>query len=241
MKERPILFSGPMVRAILEGRKTQTRRVAPVTDLKIKDHGDGMLTWSVHFSKPPRGVFSSHSGGKFSEAQARSIIASQFCPYGAPGDRLWVRETWMDLRGTGIEGVIPGRERWAYGEMSPAGSASDEARRDFGLKWRPSIFMPREASRLLLEITEVRVQRLQEITAEDAVAEGAQRFTGRVPSFTGGTGPSWSMGAPTSHGECLGSARFAFANFWNRTVRVAELDWDSNPWVWAITFRRVEQ
>ena len=88
MKERPILFSAPMVRAILEGRKTQTRRIAPITDLNIKPHSDDMVTWWVSFSKPVKGVFGSYSGGKLSIDQAQRIIASQFNPYGRPGDQL---------------------------------------------------------------------------------------------------------------------------------------------------------
>lgn len=93
MKVRPILMSAPMVRAILNGQKTQTRRIAPIADLSITQHNDDTISWGVKFSRPLFGSISYYSGGRFSEKEARRIIGGLFCPYGMPGDRLWVRET----------------------------------------------------------------------------------------------------------------------------------------------------
>ena len=150
-KERPILFSAPMVRAILEGRKTVTRR-AVRAGLNPKDL---------------EGTLSASECRKLYRELPQHFGASYFCPYGKPGDRLWVRETFIDLRGTGVEhrpdpdGPL---QRYAYAADCRPGSHSDEARKDFGLKYKPSIHMPRAACRILLEITDVRVERLQDIT-----------------------------------------------------------------------------
>ena len=167
MKERPILFSAPMVRAILDGSKTQTRRVAPISDLIITPHPKDMVTWGVRFTKPIKGVLSSYSGGKLSDDQARSIIASQFCPYGQVGDRLWVKET--HLNWWKINPGDPNGDR-IFSHVAAFAADGDELQP--GEKWIPSIYMLRAASRITLEITGVRVERLQDISEEDARAEG---------------------------------------------------------------------
>jgi hypothetical protein len=146
-KERPILFSAPMVRAILDGGKTQTRRVAkhPLAQAAVRINSyKGQSEFDC--------ILPDGTGG---------IIQ---CPYGKPGDRLWVRETWAYERdGTGC----PDDTGILYRATDPGWD--DE---ETGLRWRPSIYMPRRASRILLEITDIRVQRLQEISEEDARAEG---------------------------------------------------------------------
>lgn len=165
IKERPILFSAPMVRAILEGRKTVTRRPVKAS----KAHADGITLIDYGKGWWPYNAFgdfsSDHEGMEYPIA----------CPYGKPGDRLWVRETFIDLRGTGVEhrpdpnGPL---QRYAYAADCRPGSHSDDARKDFGLKYKPSIHMPRAACRMLLEITDVRVERLQDISRADIRAEG---------------------------------------------------------------------
>jgi hypothetical protein len=177
MKERPILFSGPMVRAILDGSKTQTRRTFKGT------------------------------------TEHRSI-----CPYGAPGDRLWVRETFAQ----GVEGC-PGGISYRADHFDPKGDGPAHP-----MKWRPSIFMPRASSRILLEITDVRVQRLQEISDEDARAEGVS------------DGGCLSCGnpEPCGCGNPQPDARDGFAWLWQSIHGRAS--WDANAWVWAITFQRLE-
>lgn len=201
MKDRPILFSAPMVRAILAGTKTQTRRA-----LKPQPIYDGRFAggWKV-------------VGKNGHEAATCSPLIAELCPYGQPGDRLWVREAWLDLQGTGIERVTGDPSRYAYAADTPSGSHGDECRKNYGLKWRPSIHMPRAASRITLEITGVRVERLQDISEEDALAEGVNN----------------SLHMP--------GGRFAnenFAHLW-WTIH-GDGSWEENPWVWVVEFKRVE-
>jgi hypothetical protein len=216
MTTRPILFSAEMVRAILDGRKTQTRRVAPIRELNILQHPGDMITWSVSFLKAVKGVLSSHSGGKFSDLQARSIIASQFNPYGKPGDLLWVRETWAPLADCVVLNC-------AYYRLDHEEARSSGPRVD--VKWRPSIHMPRWASRITLRITDIRVERLQNISEEDAKAEGCES------PLTGAEAPA------AGPGVFLADERTSFAILWNKINGPGA--WDENPWVWAISFERL--
>lgn len=175
MKERPILFNSEMVRAILDGRKSQTRRV--ITD---------------------QSVISIRPDGKLGKAQPR-------CKYGQPGDRLWVRETWAQ------HPEVPGE--WMY----RADRGVDYQGAAQGLfKWIPSIHMIRKASRITLEIESVRVERVQEITPNDCRAEGIGDDFNDV------------------------GARYCFGQLWNSINEHRGFGWDVNPWVWAITFRRVK-
>jgi hypothetical protein len=220
MTERPILFKGEMVRAILDGRKTQTRRVAPIRELNILQHPGDMITWSVSFLKAVKGVLSSHSGGKFSDLQARSIIASQFNPYGKPGDFLWVRETWGAV--WPADEPVPLRQcEIEYRADLPTGCTdrpgewpADEGNGPEVPKWRPSIHMPRWASRITLCITDIRVERLQEISRGDAMQEGCP-----FPNMAAGPNP-----------------RDWFRDLWN-TVHSPGA-WEANPWVWVVAFER---
>lgn len=161
MTERPILFSGPMVRAILDGRKTQTRRVAKDRD------------------KP--------------------------CKYGIAGDRLWVRETWQSAAAMGV--CHASDDYFVYRATDPDWETCE------GWQWRPSIFMPRKASRITLEITDVRAERLQDITNKDARAEGLARGT-VYP-------------------------RMWFEDLWDSINAKRGFGWDVNPFVWVITFKKV--
>lgn len=196
MKERPILFSAPMIRALLAGKKTQTRRVArrdtaaPVEE--SYEHWQD-ATW-----------------GSCATDGTSSII---HCPYGATGDRLWVRETWADLSATGARPEVAYRASCDGDDMDVV--VGDVIQRIGIARWRPSIFMPRWASRLTLEVTGVRVERLQDISEADARAEGVETFTGR----------------PTDH-------RYAFGRLWD-AINVERAPWSSNPWVWVVEFRRV--
>jgi hypothetical protein len=227
MKERPIIFSAESVRSILAGTKTQTRRIAPVKDLTIAPIGPGVISWAVKFAKPVKGVLSSYSGGRFDHAQAKQIIAAQFCPHGQPGDRLWAREAWGDMALPGYPAVYAYRADPERGEgwgLPP------------GFRWRSPIFMPRAASRVTLEITGVRVERLQDISEADAVAEGV-RISSRARR------------SDTCYGiyECLmpdgkthfnDSAYDLYRTLWERIN--GKGSWDASPWVWCIEFRRVE-
>lgn len=222
MKERPILFSAPMVQAILSGHKTQTRRVAPIADLNIKANSNDLVTWGVSFTKPVKGSLGSYSGGKFTADEAKRIIASQFCPYGQPGDRLWVREAFDFLPTSGPDEPQSCEiVYWATGGSEPRIAPSDYNPMLYGReKIRPSIHMPRWASRITLEITGVRVERLQDISEADAQAEGVQPAGNH--DFDG-----W----PKNH-------VIAFCKLWESINGSGS--WERNDWVWVIEFRRVE-
>lgn len=185
-KERPILFSSEMVQAILDGRKTQTRRI-------VKPEPHAGVRWSP--------VVVEGYGG-WTDGHGRPLRGR----YGAPGDRLWVKETWR----TAAEFLsqCTGPKDICYR------ASASEFRSEFGPKWRPSIFMPRWASRITLEITEVRAQRLQNISPADAESEGVACVLGQAGAI--------------AH----------FRQLWNRVN--GPQSWDMNPWVWAISFRRVQ-
>lgn len=206
MKERPILFSSPMVRAILEGRKTQTRRViADQENDWASVHPDGSgLGWIAWAPKPETAAFT---------VKAYPGEDGFKCPHGVPGDRLWVRETWLDISEHGFD--AGGGEHF-YNKVAYRASNDPVTN---GSPWRPSIFMPRWASRITLEITGVRVQRVQEISEEDANAEGV------VPAV------------PTV--KLLGEYRVAYKHLWDSLNAKRGYGWDKNPWVWVIEFKRV--
>ena len=237
-KERPILFSAPMVRAILEGRKTVTRR--PVKGLSTS------FAVTTAADESPLNAGCWNVGGP--------IIR---CPYGKPGERLWVRETWYCDHSELMSGPYLKPDDLDVSEARDDGTlvyAADglapyEAEQP---TWKPSIHMPRWACRILLEITDVRVERLQDISDEQAKAEGCFFTDYGKDCFHGGRGirdateceypaskhqqrPGWMWDKTDSHGQCLDSARNAFANLWNATGG----DWDANPWVWVVEFKRV--
>lgn len=220
VKERPILFSGEAVTATLTGLKTQFRR-AITPQPSIDDAGN--LCWNgINFGQDMAGR---PNWGALESQLPQGLTGRVHCPFGKVGERLWVRESFADLRGTGIEhrpypsGPI---RRFAFAADTPAGSSADAARKDYGVKWRPSVHMPREACRLLLEITGVRVERLQLISDNDALAEGVQELNGRF-THNGGLTESRSPAA-------------AFARQWDD----AGGSWLSNPWVWVMDYKRVE-
>jgi hypothetical protein len=199
VKERSILFSGEMVRAILAGRKTQTRRV-----VRYRSGAD----------------------------LARIGRGAAGCPYGQPGDQLWVRETWYcdhyEVQ-TGTREADGARELLYYRatDCAPDGATytgfSGETMRN---PWRPSIHMPRWASRITLELTSVRVERLQDISEEDAWTEGVTRVRGDLFGVEGLV--------PFEHHY----PQDAFAALWH--VVNPKHPWNSNPWVWVLGFKRVE-
>ena len=202
VKERPILFSAPMVRAILEGRKTVTRR-----EVKKQAALDCLAAG-------------------FEPAFLALPGNADLCPYGQPGDRLWVRETFAFADKSGSHDAAPD-EHWrpARPGMEPEiyrcwYRASDGHTAD-GF-WKPSIHMPRWASRILLEITAVRVERLQDITEAQALAEGIALHPGGGHHIEDGK-HHWA------------SPIDSFAGLWSSVGG----DWDANPWVWVVEFKRV--
>jgi hypothetical protein len=236
MVERPILFSAPMVLAILAGKKTVTRRV-------VKRPIKGSPPAPVEY-QPGWWDF----GGPASDGPAG-------CPYGQPGDRLWVRETW----GTPpSEDAISPRNlhrlqaiRYAAdGVVRGVSKRFVDAEGRFAIgRDRPSIHMPRWASRLTLEVLSVRVERLHGITEEDAIAEGIPPPVPVGPATAIG-GPDYRFIAPgVLHTSVYGdqdreapayhSARDAFAALW-ASINGAD-SWDANPWVWRVEFKRIDQ
>lgn len=219
MKERPILFTGPTVGGLLSGRKTQTRRVVK-----------GSEQWPASAVKA---VMLESRGTALAVNAGRCTYGPELkSPYGQPGDRLWVRETFADLQGTGIEHrpISSGPlQRYAFAADAKPGSHGDEARKEFGVKWKPSIFMPRAASRITLEITSVRVERLQDISESDAIAEGieplygAWRDYGRKPSIN--YHPAWAK------------AIESYRSLWE-AINGPD-SWAANPWVWVVEFKLV--
>lgn len=232
MKERPILFSGPMIRAINDLRKNQTRRLVGLETFD-RSATPG-YDWTFRGRAPVRSIAGQrrHSNGCWQDLTHAQLL--DLCPYGIVGDRLWVKETWQTT--TTPEDLDVAKLVYAADwDGKRPGFAEDE------WTWRSSIFMPRWASRITLEITEVRVQRLQEISEADTIAEGARHFPYLPSRHPYGQDSRWSMEEPTSTDDCLGSPRSAFANYVNKlhhNPRQPDI-WEVNPWAWAITFARL--
>ena len=211
IKERPILFSGEMVRAILDGRKTQTRRVCkPQPEFSHLGICGDVWKW----------------GGSEGELSLLTLHMEYHSPYGVPGDRLWVRET---FRPTELESGLDGIQYQAddsFHEIENTIEAADKWLECYGGsdRWRPSIHMPRWACRLVLEVTEVRVERLQDISCEDAYAEGVPDDQMPIDVSEMPYPPSPIQGA--------------FAALWNQ-INNKEHPWSSNPWVWVVSFERI--
>jgi hypothetical protein len=228
IKERPILFSAPMVRAILEGRKTVTRR-----EVKKQAALDCLAAG-------------------FEPAFLALPGNADLCPYGQPGERLWVRETWgvishdFDKHGNMIDWK-PDRPASAIREMrfgqgyysghviyradgEAAWAGDDDGGGDDRSAWKPSIHMPRIASRILLEITDVRVERLQSVSEDQAKAEGVRQMRDGSGTWVGRQGPgNWVTPWLT--------AKDAFGDWWDSINGAGA--WDANPWVWVVEFKRV--
>ena len=214
MKERPILFSAPMVRALLAGTKTQTRRIVKARDLEWMDVHQGL----------------------------REPDNAERCPYGQPGDRLWVREAWQGPLLEEFE--MDADADWhlpshIHQYQNPAhcvyaadgGPAPEYIDLDDNMRndWRPSIHMFRWASRITLEITSVRVERLQDISIEDAKAEGAW-------------GPDDSVVEKVANHFGIHlfdtNPRLAYQMLWEQIN--GPDSWDANPWVWVVEFKAIE-
>lgn len=192
MKERPILFSAPMVRAIFDGTKTQTRRIVkgtPLLAISAFSH--------EHVADPKHG----------------------FCPYGQPGDRLWVRETFAKQFDGG----------YTYSADFPKGFKPDKT--TLG-NWKPSIHMPRTASRIMLEVVSIRVERLQDINEWDAIAEGIEMVAG-----PDGINYYGNYGDDNSD-TCL-SPVDSYRTLW-QSINGPD-SWNENPFVWVVEFRLIEQ
>lgn len=228
-KETPTLFTGEMVRAILDGRKAQTRRMIKSPSRKhdhftLVDYGDGLWPYLS-------------DDGESSITDDGNETAIE-CPYGKPGDRLWVRETWAIGVSTGNSWHSEnGRIKSIAEPQRYARRYAADGTEGFYGKWRPSIFMPKWACRLWLELTDVRVERLQEVTEADAIAEGV-KVCPNMNGREGTTGYVWPGSPYDLSGLCHSSAITAFSQGFE-SINGAD-SWAANPWVWVLTFRRVE-
>lgn len=194
VKEHPILFSGGMVKAILERRKTQTRRVVKgkpgPMDIRLVDGDDDTKGREIYLG-----------GG---------VWGSLKCPYGKPGDRLWVKETWRTVKTDEVETLY---------------FKADEEYHE-GAGWKSPRFMPRWASRINLEITDVRVERVQDISASDVLAEGVEdHYPGSQDSIGEG---DWK--------SCL---VMQYEELWD-SINGKKYPWKSNPWVWVVSFKVIK-
>lgn len=217
-KETPILFSAPMVKAILEGRKTQTRRIIKPQPLEWIETYDGKLPAKL-----------SNDGNDTLEAIE--------CPYGKAGDRLWVRETWACVTGN-MEHPKP-HSSDSILILYRADQGEPEKLISEIKGWKPSIHMPRAYSRLTLEITGVRVERLQDISEEDAKAEGC--ITEKVRSGFDGSIIDVPKEIPHESGKGLvgwDNCRDWFADLWE-SINGPE-SWEANPFVWVVEFKKGE-
>ena len=215
MKETGIIFTPDNIRAIIEGRKTQTRRV-------VKPQPSWVMEKTALIGN-------------------RAGMQNALCPYGVPGDHLWVRETFIAgwpaddgyLRKFDDKGNERPKTVWyrATPESEFMWLTDDGSMTDI-IPWKPSIFMPRWASRIMLEITDVRVQRLQDISKVDALAEGISV----LPLQSVDDPTAWYQSTPGNHQAR--SAEESYAKLWDSINRKTH-PWSSNPWVWAITFKRL--
>lgn len=238
MKGKPIIFSGPMVRAILEDRKTQTRRI-------LKPQPPKGIENTFPYPRIKGGNILFHANKDTDFPSWEHFIKCQY----QKGDLLWVRETFVQGYELDEDDCPIGEEKTFYRADADGDLLwhDDEDPESYNPKWKPSIFMPRYASRITLEVTDVRVERLKDISVEDAIAEGAtsKRNCHGYKNLHDG----WSMNWPDSEPEngwgqiSLGSPIYAFANFicklhggedWN--LKPSNL-WDENPWIVAVTFK----
>ena len=254
MKEKPILFNAEMVRAILDGRKTQTRRI-------VKPHPPAGFEW--------QGVILETTGDQRDVGKASWRLYPDShnvrCPYGLTDDHLWVKEAWriygwhdgepyyLQYKADGAKLDEPGDSEYMDEDkyLQYYMDSSDDCEKaglktegDFYVfedgepptRWRPSIFMPRWASRISLEITKMRVERLQDITYEDAVGEGtpgAGLIGGNIAMLVTGT---------DNMEDCEKELRKSmFASLWDEINKKRGYGWEVNPWVWVIDFERIDQ
>jgi len=243
MRVRPILFSGPMVRALIDGRKTQTRRVLK-PQLECTSHAMWPDSPDTKPSIDDDGLHCGVCGAGIELAHHRKSGVRGIPLRFAPGDVLWVRETWGVHSGPGVlccEEDEPNVKRKCGGWTPVIFRATTEGQA-WGMygppQWRPSIHMPRRASRLTLEVTGVKVERLQDISEADAMAEGVCQFcedSDRPGSWTG-LSPDDRAGMVRA---MYGSPARAYQHLWE--IINGAGSWDANPWVVAVSFRVHQQ
>lgn len=210
VKEKPILFSGEMVRAILDGRKTMTRRVTPFSELDVERLDSEWYWYHIRFRDPKRNHgFATGGGGPNGIDAGFAAVVKRFSPYKV-GQRLWVRETFRLTAFERYQATVEYAADSTTQKLIPAVLPVT-----VGLKWRPSIFMPKWASRITLEVTAVRVERLKDISWEDAIKEGFRVDGSEIGVLD------------------------KFQSLWDK-INGKKHPWASNCWVWVVEFRRIE-
>ena len=213
---KPILFSTPMVQAILEGRKTQTRRVLKPQPL-VHNEVIKMPIPVDEYSK----ILKQYVKKGYTEIYTKGVLQGMIaprCPFGEVGDTIWVRETWCDPSNTGYPILYKADFPMVY--RNDAEGEPDIVLKEEGYKWKPSIFMPKDACRLFLKITNIRVERLQDISELDAECEGAKKM-------------------PLEHlGGAFPNHKSGFESLW-QSINGKE-SWDCNPYVWVIEFEKIK-
>lgn len=263
MVEHPIIFSSEMVRALLEGRKTQTRRVPTCANSYVDGRRVASKTWKsfgFDFSQAwaDEGPSPAGNAGPYLHVPCRNGITHRVYPIWAVGDSLWIRETWRaldDYNGVGYTSIaaeiyyradltrmwrdIPEekQEEWFY-KLTPWVNGKDQ-------RWRPSIFMPRWASRITREITNVRAELLQEINEEDAIAEGVELniWDQALVARKYGTDDEWFQTwdeTSLNYADVDQIACASFHTLWDSINAKRGFCWDANPWVWVPEFREVK-
>jgi hypothetical protein len=215
MIEKPILFSTPMVRAILEGNKTVTRRIMK-PQIKPCDHAS--FTEAPWKNEPTKFFMRDNEWACEYCGNGVQYARGIKCPYGQPGDRLWVRETW-----TRVPMQYEAENDYAY--------KADEVDDDKYI-WRPSIHMPRAACRLILEVVSIQAEPLQAITEKGAFREGID-----ADNYDYQAAEHYLIGGSPVQGGS--PARFAFIALWNKINGTRGMGWEKNPWVWVVQFKVV--
>jgi len=223
IQERPILFKPEMVKAILEGRKTQTRRIIRDQELVEPNPDDGSANF-VHSPRCP------------SYCDYACAGPDGYCPYGQPGDHLWVKERWSPVECS--REPKNACDSFEGSHVNYAADFLDQPPYGKSIRWKSSLYMPRWASRLTLEIVQVRVQRVKDISEGDAIAEGVGAWRDNwsrreaAEAFIRGT----EARVETKNAK---TAKRLFYLLWQKINTKRGHGWDKNPWVWVIEFERV--
>lgn len=233
VKERPIIFSGEMVKAILDGKKTMTRRVVKFSDFTI----DSITPLHIELVDGKYCLFNERNGW---------LIGYPKFPYGKVGDRLWVRETWIqgyddpliesegdDENAVSIIYKADGKEEYRSCSAETAENWGDFSADSEMVGFKSPIHMPRWASRLLLEITDIRVERLNDISEADCEKEGFRFYPLSRICFK-----PCSTKHPSGHGS--NNYKSIFGEYWDTLNAKKGYPWSSNPWVWVVEFKVVE-
>lgn len=232
MKQIPALYNAPMVSALLEGRKTQTRRIAKLPHMNPLGQWEPITIGGEHGGCTKAGDTIPLQGAIWHTRTGDCFM----CPYGQPGDQLWVRETFAYVGpGSGSDLPIYIEERAKPEHQKPENCWYRASRPDEQIVWTPSIHMPRWASRITLEVTDIRVERLNDISEEDAIAEGVFKKTG--VHVLGDLVETWD-----GRGEMIyvnpSQARNEYRYLWE-SINGPE-SWIQNPMAWVVSFKVLE-